>query len=81
MRNRRTRDHVLRKWRWRIRGESVRFAEQHCKFSEESVHEGIGLEKHRQRRRKRRRRRNKVDFSWGRRGLNLFICDSSICTV
>lgn len=31
------------KWRWRIRGESVRFAEQHWKFSEGSVYEGIGF--------------------------------------
>lgn len=43
MRNRRTRDHVLRKWRWRISGESVRFAEQHWKFSEGRVYEGIGF--------------------------------------
>lgn len=50
MRNRRARDHVLRKWRWRIRGERVRFAEQHWRFSEGSVYEGIGLEKYRRRR-------------------------------
>ncbi len=50
----------MRKWRWRIRGESVRFAEQYCKFSEVCVCEGIGLEKYTWRR--RRRRRNKVDF-------------------
>lgn len=50
MRNRRARDHVLRKRRWRIRGECVRIAEQHSKFSEGSVYEMIGLEKCRRRR-------------------------------
>lgn len=50
MRNRRSRDHVLRKWRWRISGESVIFAEQHWKFSKGSVYEEAGLETYRQRR-------------------------------
>ena len=50
MRNRRARDHVLRKWRRRIRGESVRFAEQHWKFSEGSVYKRIGFERYRRRR-------------------------------
>lgn len=71
MRNWRTGDHVLRKWG--IRGKSVRFAQQHWKFSEGSIYERIGLDKY------RRRRRNKVDFCWRRRRLNLLICDSSVC--
>lgn len=50
MRNRKASDHVLRKWRRRIRGESERFAEQHGKFSEGSVYERIGLDKYRRRR-------------------------------
>lgn len=50
MRNRRTRDRVLRKWRWRIREGSVIFAEQHWRFSKGSVNEEAGLEKYRQRR-------------------------------
>lgn len=41
MRNRKTGDHVLRKSRWRIRGKSLRFAEQHWKFSSGAYMRGL----------------------------------------
>lgn len=75
MRNMRTGDHVLRNWRWRIKGESVRFAEQHWKFSKGSIYEGIGFWD------------GEEEEEEEQGGLQLeekfnrFICDSSICVV